>query len=147
MSIIRYQPASSLSTLQNEINRLFDLNRSFSSTDSSTLSTSQWNPLIDIKEDAEKFTVLVDIPGVEPEDIKVTCENNILTIQGERHGEKQTDEGSLSRLERFSGYFYRQFTLPNNIKADAIRAKCKYGVLSLQSEKATLKYIEVASDS
>ena len=150
MSIIRYQPSSLLHSLHDEMNRMFDQNWDLANFDKSTSATSQWKPHVDIKEDPDKFIVLADIPGVEPQDIQVSYENGALTIQGERKTEKSEEKENFSRLERFYGSFYRQFSLPDNINADAIKAKSKHGVLELtipKVEKAQSKQIEVSGEN
>ena len=100
------------------------------------MATSRWTPAVDIREDAEQFTITADIPGVEPKDIEVTMENGVLTIKGERKLEAR-DEGDngYRRVERVYGGFYRRFTLPDTADAEAISAAGKHGVLEVTIPK------------
>lgn len=145
MQIIRYQPL--LRDIQNEINQLFQ--RSRQDNDPSNSALSQWAPQVDIKEEADKFIVTADLPGVEPKDIEVSMENNVLTIKGERHLERAEEGKSYSRLERFSGTFCRQFSLPDSIENEKIQAKSKNGVLAIivpKKEREMARKIEVKSE-
>ena len=131
MLLTRYEPWSAMRQLQNEMTRMFD-HAVAGSEDTSNVATSRWTPAVDIREDAERFTITADIPGVEPKDIEVTMENGVLTIKGERKLETG-DEGDngYRRVERVYGGFYRRFTLPDTADADAISAIGKHGVLEV----------------
>ncbi|WED42585.1 Hsp20/alpha crystallin family protein [Legionella cardiaca] len=114
--------------------------------DSSFIDTSSWAPAVDIKEEKNRFIVLADIPGVKKEDIHISLEKNILTIQGERHFEKTETRDNYSRVERTQGQFYRRFSLPETADETKISAKCKNGVLEIAIPKKEItpeKRIEV----
>ncbi|KTD08016.1 Hsp20/alpha crystallin family protein [Legionella jamestowniensis] len=114
--------------------------------DSSFIDTSTWAPAVDIKEEKDRFLVLADIPGVKKEDIHISLEKNILTIQGERHFEKMENKDNYSRVERMQGQFYRRFSLPETADDSKIKAKCKNGVLEItipKKETPPEKRIEV----
>ena len=146
MSLMRYQPWGLLGQIQDEMNKIFEQRMH---DDNSDVATSAWKPHVDIKELPTAFQVTADLPGVEPDKIKVSLNKGVLTIEGERTEEKRTEESSYSRIERFSGKFCRQFTMPDNIDADNIKAKSKHGVLELtipKIEKHQAKLIEVESD-
>lgn len=150
MSIVRYRPLSILHALQDDMNKLFDNPVGAYGGDGSTVATSDWVPHIDIKEDASHFYVYADVPGVEPKDIQVSLENNVLSIKGERKINRETKEDNYSRVERFTGNFCRQFTLPDNIDAKGVKAKGKHGVLELsipKVEKSQARLIEVEDES
>ncbi|MGD0466355.1 MAG: Hsp20/alpha crystallin family protein [Gammaproteobacteria bacterium] len=133
-SIVRYNPLSLLQDMQRDFNPLLD--RDFANTpDLSNVETSQWSPRVDIKEDPSQFIIIADIPGVEPKDIEISMENNVLTIKGTRTLERKLKEEKYSRIERFSGTFYRQFTLPDHVNSEAIKAKGKHGVLEVTIPK------------
>lgn len=146
MQIVRYQPF--LRDMQNEINQLFHRNW-LVENDASDSAVSQWSPHVDIKEEADKFIVTGDFPGVEPKDIQISIENNMLTIKGHRTLER-TDKGKeYTRMERFSGTFYRQFTLPEYVDGENIQAKSKNGVVAIvipKKARHTAKRIEVQPD-
>ena len=137
MSIVKYRPWSALSSIQDELNKAFGENLSLLNEEVSNNRLSSWTPHVDIKEEEKNFVVLADIPGVDPKDIKVNMDENILTIQGNRHSETKDNSESYSKIERFSGSFCRQFTLPSNIDKEKIKAKSKNGVLELTLPKTT----------
>ncbi|NOX42398.1 MAG: Hsp20/alpha crystallin family protein [Gammaproteobacteria bacterium] len=136
MNIIRRDPFNTLTQLHDEFQTLFgkQLNP-FSTTDESSVLTSDWHPAVDIKEDKNKFVVLADIPGVDPKDIDITMENGILTIKGERKTESKEEKENFKRVERTYGSFYRRFSLPDTANADSISAVSKDGVLEITLNK------------
>ena len=128
-SIVKYSPLSLLRDIQGEVNQLLD--RDFNNTSEVSTGNNQWLPRVDIKEDSTQYTIIADLPGVDPKETEVSMENNMLTIKGMRTLERKLKEESYSRVERFSGTFYRQFTLPDYVNSDAIKAKSKHGVLEI----------------
>jgi HSP20 family protein len=92
-------------------------------------------PAVDVHEEKERFVVQADLPGVKPDDIEVTAEKGILTLRGERKVEKRENGEGYERLERVSGSFTRRFALPENVQADAIKAKFNHGVLEVTIPK------------
>jgi HSP20 family protein len=111
----------------------------FDRDENDNVATANWAPAVDIKEDDKSFTMLADIPGVDPKDIEVTMDNNVLTVKGERQSEKKTEEENYKRVERQYGAFYRRFTLPDTADAENIEAHSEHGVL-----KVTIPKKEVA---
>ena len=101
------------------------------SSDQSNVVTSQWAPQVDIKEEDEQFLILADIPGVDPKDIEITMEKGILSLKGERIDESIKQKGTLSRVERSHGTFYRRFALPDSADPDGIKATGRHGVLEI----------------
>ncbi len=95
-----------------------------------------WTPKVDIKEQANEFVLYADIPGVDPKEIEIGMEGNTLIVKGEKKAFKEDKDNNFYRLERVSGKFYRQFTLPENVDADKISAKAKQGVLAIHVPKA-----------
>ena len=131
MLLTRYEPWSAMRQLQNEMSRVFD-NAVAGAEDGSNVVTSRWTPAVDIREDAERFVIAADVPGVDPEDIEVTMENGVLTIKGERTLEaKDEGDNGYRRVERVYGSFYRRFTLPDTADAEAISANGRHGVLEV----------------
>ena len=110
MTIVRYDPWTAMSQLQDELNRAFSRVAS-SEEDSGSIATSDWAPAVDIKEDDSGFVLHADIPGVDPKDIEVSMDNGMLTIRGERHVEKEEEKEGYKRIERSRGTFYRRFAL------------------------------------
>ena len=88
-------------------------------------------PPVDVHEEKDRFVVRADLPGVKPEDIEVTAEKGILMLRGERKAEKRENAEGYERIERVSGSFTRRFALPENVQADAIKAKFAHGVLEV----------------
>lgn len=114
--------------------------------DSSFVATGTWAPPVDIREEKDRFVVIADIPGVSREDIQISLENNLLTIQGERHAEKSEEREGYSRRERTYGKCFRRFSLPQSADETKISAKCKNGVLEISIPKkqvAREKRIEI----
>ncbi len=136
MSIVKYNPWSLLDQIQRELNNPM---AAFDRDENDNVATANWAPAVDIKEDEKSFTMLADIPGVDPKDIEVTMDNNVLTVKGERQSEKKTEEENYKRVERQYGAFYRRFTLPDTADAENIEAHSEHGVL-----KVTIPKKEVA---
>ena len=105
------------------------------STDDSSIVTSQWVPRVDIKEEANRFVLFADIPGVDPEQIEVQMDKGILTIKGERSGDATQEGESFSRIERPHGSFHRRFALPDSADPDRIEASGRNGVLQITIPK------------
>jgi len=145
MAIIRYEPWSLLSQLQKELERSHDVQNG----ENSSVSTAEWTPAVDIKEEADKFIVYADIPAVKPEDIEINMEAGVLTVKGEKRSEAKTEQEGYKRVERVHGSFYRRFSLPDSANSDAISAKCKNGVLEItipKREAVKPKRIDVVSE-
>lgn len=110
------------------------------------LASSDWSPRVDISETETAFLINADIPGVDKDQVKVSVENGVLTIQGERKSEKEEKGKKFHRVERFMGTFVRRFTVPDNVDPDGIKATFKDGMLQLhlpKSEKARPKAIDI----
>ena len=110
------------------------------------IATGDWAPRVDIAETEKAFEIKAEIPEVNKEDVKVTVDNDVLTIQGERKQEKEEKGKKFHRVERYYGSFTRSFTLPDNVDETKIKASFKDGMLNLQiqkTEKAKPKVIEV----
>ena len=130
MTLVRYDPWSLLDRFQRELNQ-YTLGSDMVESDNSNVVTSHWRPAVDIKEEADRFVIHADIPGVDPKDIEITMEGGMLTIKGERKSEKRDEGEGYKRVERVSGTFYRRFSLPDTADAERIEAKGKNGVLEV----------------
>ncbi len=105
-----------------------------------------WAPAVDIFENEHALVVKADLPDVDPKDLDIRVENNILTIRGERKFEKKSNEGNYLRVERSYGSFARSFSLANTVNSEAIKADYQNGVLTLsvpKREEAKPKQIKV----
>nr|WP_064747604.1 Hsp20/alpha crystallin family protein [Lysobacter antibioticus] len=100
-------------------------------SDESSVVTSQWVPLVDILEENDKFVILADLPGVDPKEIDVQMEKGILTIRGDRRLDRQVESQSVARSERRTGSFHRRFALPDSADPDGISASGRNGVLEI----------------
>jgi len=99
-------------------------------------SAPAWAPAVDISERKDAYLVAVELPGVETDDLEITFEDGLMTIQGERHLVHDSSEEKLHRIERRYGTFRRSITLPSHVKADAIEASVQDGVLQILVPKA-----------
>ena len=110
------------------------------------IQKENWRPLIDIAEDEKAFTITAELPEIPKEDVKVTVENGVLMISGERKIEKEEKDKKYHRIERSCGSFHRSFSLADNIDPENIKADYKEGLLKIvlpKSESAEKKAIEV----
>lgn len=108
--------------------------------------TSAWVPACDITEDADGVKIVAEVPGVRAEDVKLSLENNILTIRGEKRQEQDGKSGQVHRYERSYGSFERSFALPNSVDAEKIQASYQDGLLNVvlpRAEKAKPREIQV----
>jgi len=145
MHMVRYNPWRT-GELQNEINRLFN---NWTDTDSNA-ATASWAPEVDIQEFEDRFQLFVDLPGVEPAEVEVTLDHDVLTISGERKFPplKEGEQAINRRAERGHGSFYRRFILPETVDAENVAAKGQNGVLEIsipKQAKAQPRRIEVAA--
>jgi HSP20 family protein len=117
--------------LLNDLNSIFDAGFRPRPTDDSNVESSRWIPAVDIKEEADKFSLVIDIPGVNPKEVDISMENNVLTLKGSREDTIKEDNQGYHRLERIKGSFYRRFTLPDTADAEQVTAKSQHGVLEV----------------
>ena len=142
-TINRWEPFRGATTLQEQVNRLFG-NVLESSAEESNLTT--WAPAVDIYETEHELVVKADLPEVDPKELDIRVENNLLTIRGERKFEKKVNEDNYLRVERAYGSFSRSFSLANSVNSEAIKADYLNGVLTLtipKREEAKPKQIKV----
>ena len=117
---------------------------------SQELLNAEWSPRVDISEMDDQFTIKAEIPEVKKEDVKVSLEEGVLCIQGERRHEKEEKGRKFHRMERTYGNFMRSFTLPGNVDEDHIHASFRDGMLILDIPKtkaAASKPIEIAVEA
>jgi len=126
---------------------LLNLDREISNIlDDGSFGTSFLTPAVDVVENENDIQVKVELPGVSKDDVKITMQDNILTIRGEKKQEKETKNSEYHRVERSYGSFQRSFTLPTNVNHDKIDASYNDGVLKVtlpKAEEAKPKQIEV----
>jgi HSP20 family protein len=135
MEVVRWRPRSYVPSASNEIDRAFDrMVRNWVSPVS--FSEFDWNPSIDVSESERDFVVKAEVPGVNPEDIEVSIDNNNLIISGEKRQEQEEKDRNYYRLERSYGSFRRSFALPADVDVDRIKASSKDGVISVVIPKS-----------
>jgi HSP20 family protein len=137
-NIIRRDPFVELTSLQDRVNRLF--NQAFGGFEGvgieQPFTSAEIVPPIDIVEGEEKIVLVAEVPGVKPEDLVVTLENNILTITGERKlKEVEEEKENLLRVERRFGKFARSFTLPAAVDPEKVVATFENGLLTITLAK------------
>lgn len=145
MAITRYEPFDVFRRLSEQLDAL---RAGLPMDEESSVVTSSWRPAVDIKEEADKFVIFADVPGVDPKNIEVTMDNGIITIKGERAEEKEEEREGYRRVERSRGSFYRRFSLPDTADADRIAARTANGVLEItipKREAVKPRKIEVRS--
>ncbi len=133
MTIVRYEPWAFVSRVQRHLDRA--LGETQGLADGAAAARVSWIPHVDIREEAERFVVAADVPGVEPKDIEITADKGVLTVKGERSSQKNATTDGYERAERASGTFLRRFTLPESADAEAIKATHVNGVLELSIPK------------
>lgn len=135
MTVVRWNPAHEMMNLQREINRFFNGMPTRRDRDED-YESAVWSPMADITEDAEKYELTFDIPGVNKDDIKMNFSENTLKISGERTSVEEQKDVTCHRVERLSGKFYRSFNFPTQVNSDKITASYKDGVLTVTVPKA-----------
>lgn len=133
MSLNRHHSLHHRHPLQDEIKQVFD--KFFGDNDASSVVTSQWIPRVDIREEADRFVIFADLPGVDPKDIEIQMDKGVLSLKGERKAEAKAETDRYSRVERAQGVFYRRFALPDSANPEGISASGKNGVLEIAIPK------------
>jgi HSP20 family protein len=149
MAIVRWEPFRDLVTVQERMNRIFDeaFRGQGRGTDDEWALGGSWAPAVDIFEHEGDLVLKAELPGVDPKDVDVRVENNVLTLRGERKFESEVKREQYHRVERAYGTFSRSFTLPTVVDTEKIKAEYKDGVLRVtlpQREEAKPKQITVA---
>ena len=132
-SIVRFSPTHEMRRLQRDLDSVFS---DFFAPARAGEGESQWSPRVDVRETENDYTIHVDVPGVQKEDLSIDYHEGTLTVSGERRAENRQEGESLLRVERLYGSFYRSFTLPKAVDTDNIKASCENGVLTLHVPKA-----------
>jgi HSP20 family protein len=133
MDIVRYDPFRRLTSLRDNINRLFDLN--FPWEEGRPMELAGWRPTVDIYDSNGETVIQAELPGVKKEDISVDVKDNVLTITGQRSKEEEIKEENYYRQERRFGSFQRAFTLPGEVDPENVKAEFKDGILKVRIPK------------
>ena len=137
------EPAQDLFSGLSRLNRMMD--EALGSWNGGTVA-SAWMPACDVVEDQAQLRISLELPGVRPEDVKVSVENSVLTVRGEKRQESEDKGERWHRYERSYGAFERTFTLPSTVDSERVQATAHNGVLTLtlpKSEKAKPREIPV----
>jgi HSP20 family protein len=146
-------PMADMQTLQNRLSRMLD--DAFhgwapATQDEGASLVGQWIPPVDVFENKDAVQIMAELPGVKPEDVKISLENNVLTIRGEKRQTAEEKTDHVHRYERYYGVFERSFTVPSTVDAEHIKASYDLGVLTIRLpklEKAKPRQIEVKVES
>jgi HSP20 family protein len=130
MAIVRWEPMRELTSLQSDVNRLF--NSFFEGTNG---GARRWTPAFDVIEADKHLIIKGDLPGLSEDDVKIEVGDNVLTISGERRAEKEHNKDGFHRLERAFGSFSRSMTLSEGVDSDKIEATFEKGVLEVKIPK------------
>lgn len=139
MNLQRWSPWRELELMTRRLDR---------GTSDDVVSTTAWAPTVDIEENNEEFVVTAELPGMKKEDVKVTVQDGMLAIEGDRKMETEKKTKRLHRVERFYGHFERSFSLPKGIDEAKIVADYNDGLLHVHLPKmpaaaAKAKEVEV----
>ena len=138
MSLVRWEPFSGVDEIFNRM-----LPASFGRwprlTPPSNLEKYEWSPSADVSETEKEFLIRAELPAVKKEDVKVTVDQGMITIEGERKQEKEDKTERYHRVESFHGTFSRTFSLPENVSAEGIRCESKDGVLVVHIPKTKVE--------
>jgi len=135
MNIVRYRHWPRPAARQEQINHLFERFFDNGAANSSAGSSSQWVPRVDIREEAGRFVILADLPGIDPEQIEIQMDKGVLSIKGQRSSEAASETERYSRVERRQGSFHRDFALPDSADGEGIVASGRNGVLEISIPK------------
>jgi HSP20 family protein len=138
MAIIRWDPFREMTSVQNQFNRLVD--QMWGGRQES------WLPAVDVFDNKDSVVVKAELAGMDPDDIQIEVEDNVLTVKGERKFEEKVDDERYYRVERRYGSFQRSLALPQGVKPDDISASYEDGILIVtvpKVEEEKPKRIEV----
>ncbi|MDD2699744.1 MAG: Hsp20/alpha crystallin family protein [Sideroxydans sp.] len=146
MNLIKWDPFKELEDVSNRLNRLFGRAGSTEDSDQNMLAVADWSPSVDISETDDAYLIKGEIPGVKKEDVKVSVQDGMLTIQGERKMEKEEKNKKFHRVECSYGNFVRSFRMPDDADENKVKAEFKDGMLNVslpKTEKARNRSINV----
>ena len=147
MNLIKWDPFRELEDVSDRLNRIFGRSTSRGESSQEMLGMADWTPSVDISETDTAYLIKGEIPGVKKEDVKVTIQDGMLTIQGERKMEKEEKGKKFHRVERSYGSFVRTFRVSDDADENKVKAEFKDGMINVtvtKSAKAKTKAINVS---
>jgi HSP20 family protein len=135
MAIVRWEPLREFSTLQNEMNRLFNTVFDAPATAGNGGTMRRWMPAMDLVEIDDQFVLRADLPGLSEQDVSIEVEDRVLTVSGERKVAHEVSKEGYHRVERAFGSFSRSLTLPDGIDPESVTASFDRGVLEVRIPK------------
>jgi HSP20 family protein len=137
----QWDPFREFQAISERLNSLFEpaLQRAADGSREQTMTVFDWAPAVNISETETAYLVRADLPEVKKEDVKVSCDGGVLTLEGERKHEKREENERYHRVESSFGKFARRFTLPEDAQAESIDASFKDGALTVTIPKAAPK--------
>jgi HSP20 family protein len=146
-TLTHWDPSRELDDLQHRFSTMFGRAPMKKEGDKrEALTVAEWAPVVDIVEDGQNYVIKAELPGVNKEDIKVGVQDDVLTVSGHRHYEKEEKGKKFHRIERSYGSFARSFTLPEDSDGEKVSAEFKDGMLKVQlpkTERVKPKQVEV----
>jgi len=147
MNLIKWDPFRELEDVSTRLNRIFGRTSVRNESDNEMLAVADWSPSVDISETDAAYLIKGEIPGVKKDDVKITIQDGMLTIQGERKQEKEEKNKKFHRIECSYGSFMRSFRVPDDADETKVKAEFKDGMINVtlpKSAKAKTKAINVS---
>ncbi|MFZ9228365.1 MAG: Hsp20/alpha crystallin family protein [Prochlorococcaceae cyanobacterium] len=133
MELTKWEPLREIEDFFDRYSR--SLAMPFSRSGSDIFANGGWAPRVDVSENDDAFVIKAEIPGIDKDDVKVSLENGVLTLQGERRQEREEKGWRYHRMERSYGHFMRSFTLPSNVDEAHLKASFHNGLLEVDLPK------------
>lgn len=147
-ALTTWNPFREMEELQNRLNSILHRTTPTRATEQDeNMTVAEWAPLVDIIESEKEYLIKAEVPEIRKEDLKITVENGVLTLKGERKFEKEEKGKRYHRVERSYGSFMRGFSLPDDADSAKVNAEFKDGLLTVhvaKSEAAKPKQIEIS---
>jgi HSP20 family protein len=147
MNLVKWDPFVELEDVSKHLNRIFGRFPARAEADREILTMADWAPTVDITETDAAYLIKGEIPGVNKEDVKVTIEDGMITMRGERRQENEEKDKKFHRIERSYGSFMRSFRVPDDVDEAAVKAEFKDGMINVtlpKSGKSKAKSVNVS---
>ena len=128
MAIVRWDPWRELAGIERQFDELFGRGRAGSRGQ----STGTWVPALDVHQDGDTMVICAEVAGVDPEQVEITIDDDVLTVSGKREDSRQVEEGQWIRRERVTGQFRRSISLPPGVDPNAVKADAKNGLIEIR---------------